>query len=166
MMQGRFHYYEGHPIQKVVYPVKVFKKLGVKTLIVTNAAGGINRTFNASDLMLITDHINFMHVNPLIGPNDEELGPRFPDMTEVYKKDLQEIAMTAAKKLDINLKKGVYMALTGPNYETPSETKMVELLGGRRSWYVDCSRSDDCKLLWHEGFRYQLYFKRSSWYYR
>lgn len=129
MMQGRFHYYEGHPIQKVVYPVKVFKKLGVKTLIVTNAAGGINRTFNASDLMLITDHINFMHVNPLIGPNDEELGPRFPDMTEVYKKDLQEIAMTAAKKLDINLKKGVYMALTGPNYETPSETRMVELLG-------------------------------------
>ena len=129
MMQGRFHYYEGHPIQKVVYPVKVFKKLGVKTLIVTNAAGGINREFNASDLMLITDHINFMHVNPLIGPNDEELGPRFPDMTEVYKKDLQEIAMSAAKKLDINLKKGVYMALTGPSYETPAEVRMARTIG-------------------------------------
>lgn len=129
MMQGRFHYYEGNPIDKVVYPIKVFKKLGVKNLIVTNAAGGINRDFQASDLMLITDHINFMHVNPLIGPNDDDLGPRFPDMTEVYKKDLQELALAAAKKLGVNLKKGVYMALTGPNYETPAETKMVTLLG-------------------------------------
>ncbi|MBQ3311962.1 purine-nucleoside phosphorylase [bacterium] len=129
MMQGRFHYYEGHSIQRVVYPVKVFKKLGVKNLIVTNAAGGINEKFKASDLMLITDHINFMHVNPLIGPNDDDLGPRFPDMTEVYKKDLQELALSVAKKLDIDLKKGVYMALSGPNYETPSETKMLKILG-------------------------------------
>ena len=129
MMQGRFHYYEGNPIDKVVYPVKVFKKLAVKTFIVTNAAGGINREFEASDLMLITDHINFMHVNPLIGPNDDDLGPRFPDMTEVYKKELQDVALAAAKKLGVTLKKGVYMALTGPNYETPSETKMVKLLG-------------------------------------
>ena len=106
-MQGRFHYYEGNPIDKVVYPVKVFKKLGVKTFIVTNAAGGINREFEASDLMLITDHINFMHVNPLIGPNDDDLGPRFPDMTEVYKKELQDVALAAAKKLGVTLKKGV-----------------------------------------------------------
>lgn len=129
MMQGRYHYYEGHPIQRVVYPIKVFKKLGVKNLIVTNAAGGINREFNASDLMLITDHINFMHVNPLIGPNDEDLGPRFPDMTDVYKKDLQELAMDVAKKLNINLKKGVYLASSGPNYETPAETRMIKMLG-------------------------------------
>ena len=129
MMQGRFHYYEGQPIQRVVYPVKVFKKLGVKNLIVTNAEGGINESFRASDLMLITDHINFMHVNPLIGKNDDDLGPRFPDMTEVYKKDLQELALSAAKKLNINLKKGVYMALSGPNYETPSETRMLKILG-------------------------------------
>lgn len=129
MMQGRYHFYEGHPIQRVVYPIKVFKKLGVKNLIVTNAAGGINRDFKASDLMLITDHINFMHVNPLIGPNDEDLGPRFPDMTDVYKKDLQELAMNVAKKLNINLKKGVYFASSGPNYETPAETNMIKMLG-------------------------------------
>ena len=129
MMQGRFHYYEGHPIERVVYPIKVFKKLGVKNLIVTNAAGGINPNFRASDLMLITDHINFMHVNPLIGPNDDTLGERFPDMTEVYKKDLQKVALDCADKLGIKLQKGVYMALTGPNYETPAETKMVTMLG-------------------------------------
>lgn len=129
MMQGRYHYYEGHPINRVVYPVKVMKKLGVKNLIVTNAAGGINKEFNASDLMIITDHINFMHVNPLIGPNDDELGERFPDMSEVYKKHLIDLAFKCAKNLNVELKKGVYMALTGPNYETPSEVKMLKLLG-------------------------------------
>lgn len=129
MMQGRYHYYEGHPISRVVYPVKVFKKLGVKNMIVTNAAGGLNKLFEPSDLMLITDHINFMHVNPLIGPNDDTLGERFPDMTEVYKKHLQEKALESAKKLGVTLKKGVYMALSGPNYETPAETRMVTMLG-------------------------------------
>jgi purine-nucleoside phosphorylase len=105
------------------------KKLGVKTLIVTNAAGGLNKEFKPSDLMLITDHINFMHVNPLIGSNDDTLGERFPDMTEVYKKHLMEIAENCAEKLNVGLKKGVYMALSGPNYETPAETRMVRLLG-------------------------------------
>lgn len=129
MMQGRFHFYEGHSIQKVVFPVKVMKKLGVKNLIVTNAAGGINTTFKPADLMLITDHINFMSANPLIGPNDDELGERFPDMSEVYKKTLIETAINCSKKLDIELKQGVYMALSGPTYETPAEVKMFRTMG-------------------------------------
>lgn len=129
MMQGRYHYYEGHPIERVVFPIKVMKKLGVKTLIVTNAAGGVNESFEASDLMLIKDHINFMHVNPLIGPNDDSLGERFPDMSEVYDKELIKKAKECGNKLRLNLKEGVYMALTGPNYETPSEVKMVRTLG-------------------------------------
>ena len=130
MMQGRFHYYEGHPIERVVYPIKVFKKLGVKNLIVTNAAGGINPNFKASDLMLITDHINHMGSNPLIGPNDNNLGERFPDMTEVYKKNLIELAEKCAVKLGITLQEGVYWANSGPSYETPAEIKMIRKLGG------------------------------------
>ncbi|MCQ2738667.1 MAG: purine-nucleoside phosphorylase [bacterium] len=129
MMQGRFHYYEGHSIQKVVYPIKIMKKLGVKTLILTNAAGGVNPTFQASDLMLITDHINFMGINPLIGENDDTLGQRFPDMSEVYTSELLELARKTAHKLKIDLEEGVYMALTGPSYETPAEVKMARTLG-------------------------------------
>ena len=129
MMQGRFHYYEGHPMDVVTFPIKIMKKLGIKTVILTNAAGGVNVYFKPSDLMLITDHINFMGDNPLIGPNDDSLGTRFPDMSEVYTKDLQELAKTCAKKLGIALQEGVYMALTGPTYETPAEVKMVRLLG-------------------------------------
>lgn len=129
MMQGRFHYYEGHSMDVVTYPIKVMKKLGIKTVILTNAAGGVNVYFKPSDLMLITDHINFMGNNPLIGPNDDSLGTRFPDMSEVYTKDLQEVTKTCAKKLGIALQEGVYMALTGPTYETPAEVKMVRLLG-------------------------------------
>ncbi len=129
MMQGRFHYYEGHPMDVVTFPIKVMKKIGIKTVILTNAAGGVNVYFKPSDLMLITDHINFMGDNPLIGPNDDTLGTRFPDMSEVYTKDLQELAKACAKKLGIALQEGVYMALTGPTYETPAEVKMVRLLG-------------------------------------
>lgn len=129
MMQGRFHFYEGHSMQTVIYPVKVMKKLGVKTLIVTNAAGGVNPYFKPSSLMLIKDHINFMGTNPLIGPNDDSLGERFPDMSEVYTKKLRELAFDCAKRLKIELEEGVYIALTGPAYETPSEVKMVGLLG-------------------------------------
>lgn len=129
MMQGRFHYYEGHSMQTVTYPIKVMKKLGIKTVILTNAAGGVNVYFKPSDLMLITDHINMMGDNPLIGPNDETLGTRFPDMSEVYTKQLREIAHSCAKKLGINLQEGVYMALTGPTYETPAEVKMVRFMG-------------------------------------
>lgn len=129
MMQGRFHFYEGHPMQKVVYPVKVMKKLGVKKLIVTNAAGAINMDYRPADLMIITDHLNFMGTNPLIGPNDDTLGDRFPDMTEVYKKYLVNIAQECADELQIQVRKGVYAANTGPSYETPTEVKMLRMLG-------------------------------------
>lgn len=129
MMQGRFHYYEGHSIQKVVYPIKVMKKLGVKTVILTNAAGGVNPAFNPSDLMMITDHINHMGVNPLIGPNDDELGLRFPDMSEVYSQNLIDKTKKIAAKLGIDLQEGVYMALTGPSYETPAEVRMARIIG-------------------------------------
>lgn len=129
MMQGRFHFYEGHSIQKVVFPVKVMKKLGVETLVVTNAAGGVNPEFKPSDLMIITDHINFMGVNPLIGSNDNSMGERFPDMSAVYTPEYIELAKEIAKKLNIRLEEGVYMALTGPSYETPAEVKMARTIG-------------------------------------
>ena len=129
MMQGRFHYYEGHPIQKVVLPIKVMKKLGVKTVILTNAAGGVNASFNPSDLMIITDHINHMNVNPLIGPNDDTMGDRFPDMSEVYTPELVDLVRKTASKLGIDTQEGVYMALTGPSYETPAEVRMARILG-------------------------------------
>lgn len=129
IMQGRFHFYEGHSIEKIVYPVKVMKKLGVKTLIITNAAGAINKTFKPADLMLIKDHINFMGTNPLIGKNDESLGTRFPDMSEIYKKDLIELAQSCAKEIGIECKQGVYIASSGPSYETPAEIRMFEKLG-------------------------------------
>jgi len=129
MMQGRFHFYEGHPMEKVVYPIKVMKKLGVKTLIVTNAAGAVNKEFKPADLMIITDHINFMGTNPLIGLNDDSLGARFPDMSEVYKKYLVKLAEDCAKELGFEIQKGVYAANTGPSYETPTEVKMLRMLG-------------------------------------
>lgn len=129
MMQGRFHFYEGHSIQKVVFPVKVMKKLGVETLIVTNAAGGVNAAFNPSDLMIITDHINYMGVNPLIGANDDSMGARFPDMSEVYTLKYIELVKKIGKKLGIDLQEGVYMALTGPSYETPAEVRMARIIG-------------------------------------
>ncbi|HIS89486.1 TPA: purine-nucleoside phosphorylase [Candidatus Avigastranaerophilus faecigallinarum] len=129
MMQGRYHFYEGYSMQTVTFPVKVMKKLGVKTLIITNAAGAVTPEFTPGDLMLITDHINFMGTNPLIGKNDETLGTRFPDMSEVYSKELIQTAEAIAKKLNINYQKGVYAATTGPSYETPSEVKMFRMLG-------------------------------------
>ncbi len=130
MMQGRYHFYEGYSMQTVTFPVKVMKKLGVKTLIVTNAAGAITKEFTPGDLMIITDHINFMGTNPLIGKNDDTLGTRFPDMSEVYSKKLVNIAENIAKKLNISYQKGVYVSTTGPSYETPSEVKMFNMLGG------------------------------------
>ena len=129
MMQGRYHFYEGYSMQTVTFPVKVMKKLGVKTLIITNAAGAVTPEFRPGDLMLITDHINFMGTNPLIGKNDETLGTRFPDMSEVYSKELILKAEEIAQKLNINYQKGVYAATTGPSYETPSEVKMFRMLG-------------------------------------
>lgn len=129
LMQGRYHFYEGHLMQSIAYPVKVMKKLGVKTLIITNAAGAINKKFKPADLMIITDHINLMGTNPLIGLNDEDFGTRFPDMSEVYKKDLIKIAEKSAKEIRIHVQKGVYAACTGPSYETPSEIKMLRKMG-------------------------------------
>lgn len=129
MMQGRSHYYEGHTMQQITYPIKVLKKLGVKTIILTNAAGAINKTFKPADLMIITDHINMMGQNPLIGKNDDEFGERFPDMSEIYDKELIKNLDNCAKKLNINLKRGVYIAYSGPSYETPAEIKMARLFG-------------------------------------
>ena len=129
MMQGRFHFYEGHSIQKVVYPIKVMKKLGVETVILTNAAGGVNPAFNPSDLMIITDHINFMGVNPLIGANDDSMGNRFPDMSEVYSPEYIQLVKKVGESIGVDLQEGVYMALTGPSYETPAEVKMARVLG-------------------------------------
>ena len=129
MMQGRNHYYEGNSMQEITYPVKVMKAIGVKTLILTNAAGAVNESFKPADLMIITDHINYMGTNPLVGANDDTLGERFPDMTEVYKKYLIDIAEKCAKKLGIDIQKGVYWANSGPSYETPAEINMIRKLG-------------------------------------
>lgn len=130
MMQGRNHYYEGHSMKDVTYPVKVMKKLGVKTIIITNAAGAVNKSYRPGDFMMITDHINFMGENPLLGPNDETLGVRFPDMSAIYDKTLIKIADSVSHLLGINLKHGVYVATSGPSYETPAEVKMFRYMGG------------------------------------
>lgn len=129
IMQGRYHFYEGHTMDKVVYPIKIMKKLGVKTLIITNAAGAADKKLKPADLMLIEDHINFMGTNPLIGKNDDRLGTRFPDMSEVYNKDLIKMAQKCAKEIGIKVKKGVYAACSGPSYETPAEVRMLKKLG-------------------------------------
>lgn len=129
MMQGRFHYYEGNAMESIAMPVYVMKLLGVENLIVTNAAGGVNTSFKPSDLMVITDHINFSGSNPLFGENFEEIGPRFPDMSEAYNKKLMEVAFKCAAEEAISLQKGVYMMFTGPTYETPAEIRMARVLG-------------------------------------
>ena len=128
-MQGRFHYYEGYTMQEVTFPVRVMSRFGIKRLLVSNAAGGINPSFSVGDLMIITDHISFMP-NPLIGKNIEEMGPRFPDMTTVYSRQLRQKAHDVANKFGITLREGVYVAETGPTYETPAEYRMFGLLGG------------------------------------
>lgn len=129
MMQGRNHYYEGYSMQEITYPIKIMKELGVKTLILTNAAGAINKSFRPGDLMVITDHINFMGANPLVGPNDERFGTRFPDMSDIYNKNLIKIVDAAGRLLKIDLKHGVYFASSGPSYETPAEIKMARYMG-------------------------------------
>ena len=122
-MQGRFHYYEGHPMRTVVYPVAFMRRFGVRTLLVSNSAGGIKRRFRPGDLMLITDHINLFADNPLIGLNDERLGPRFPDMTEPYSHTLMALADKAAARLGQKFRRGVYAGLSGPAYETAAEIR-------------------------------------------
>jgi purine-nucleoside phosphorylase len=128
-MQGRFHFYEGYRQQDVVFPVYVMKLLGVSTLFVTNAAGGMNPDFHPGDLMLIADHINFTGSNPLIGPNDSRLGARFPDMSNAYNKDLRALAKTIAEQEQIPLQEGVYIGISGPSFETPAELMMKRKLG-------------------------------------
>ncbi|MBF4693670.1 purine-nucleoside phosphorylase [Fusibacter ferrireducens] len=129
-MQGRFHYYEGYSMQAITFPVRVMKAIGVEHLILTNAAGGVNKSFKAGDLMLITDHINLTGASPLIGKNEDELGPRFPDASNIYDKTFNKRVLEEASRLGIDLKEGVYFYNTGPAYETPAEVKLAGILGG------------------------------------
>lgn len=129
IMQGRVHYYEGYEMDEVMFLARIIGRLGIKRLIVTNAAGGINTSFVPGDLMLISDHINLMGVNPLRGANIEELGVRFPDMSEAYAESLREIAKDVGRGLGLELKEGVYLALSGPTYETPAEIRAFRTLG-------------------------------------
>lgn len=128
-MQGRFHFYEGYAMHQIVYPVRVLYAMGAKTMIVSNACGGLNPIYEKSQLMLIDDHINFQGDNPLIGPNDDELGPRFPDMSEPYSKTLGKLTEEVALELGIKLQKGVYVSVSGPNLETRAEYRLLRMLG-------------------------------------
>lgn len=129
VLNGRFHYYEGYPMEVVTYPQQVFCGIGVKTIILSNAAGGMNPTFKVGDIMIIRDHINFFGTNPLLGPNDDELGPRFPNMNEVYSKRLIKLAHQKAAENNIHLQEGVYMGVSGPCFETPAEYRAYWILG-------------------------------------
>jgi purine-nucleoside phosphorylase len=128
-MQGRVHLYEGYSAKEVTFPIRVFSRLGVQAVILTNAAGGIKQDFTQGRLVLISDHINLQGVNPLLGPNDELRGPRFPDMTHAYDKKFRALAMAEGRRLGINLGEGVYAALSGPSYETPAEIRYLRAIG-------------------------------------
>lgn len=131
VMQGRFHYYEGYSMRRVVFPVYVMRELGIRSLVLTNAAGGLNPSFAAGDLMLLSDHINLTGDNPLIGPNDDELGARFPDMSAVYDPALRALARKAAAGIEgLRLQEGVYCGITGPSYSPPAELRMMQVIGG------------------------------------
>lgn len=130
MMSGRFHYYEGYSMEQVIFPFRVFHLLGIKNLIVSNASGGVNPSFNVADIMLITDHINMMPEHPLRGKNLDTFGPRFVDMSVPYDREMLSIAEAVAKEENIDIKKGVYLGLQGPTFETPAEYGMVRALGG------------------------------------
>ena len=163
-MQGRFHFYEGYSMQQVVFPVRVMKFLGIKKLFVSNASGGVNPSFNVGDLMIINDHINLFPGNPLIGKNDPELGPRFPDMSEAYDPTFIAKAKTIASKLNIKIQTGVYCGLSGPTFETPSEYKYIHTIGGdavgmstvpeiiaARHMNIPCFGISVITDMWHEG---------------
>jgi purine-nucleoside phosphorylase len=128
-MQGRVHYYEGYSLEEVTFAIRTFGLLGVKTVVLTNAAGGINVQLTQGALMVISDHLNLMGVNPLRGPNDERFGPRFPDMSAVYSPQLQEIVVNEARAIGVEVRRGIYGALSGPSYETPSEIHLLRNLG-------------------------------------
>jgi purine-nucleoside phosphorylase len=128
-MQGRVHYYEGYSLEEVTFPVRTFGLLGVKTLVLTNAAGGINVQLTQGALMVLSDHVNLMGVNPLRGPNDERFGPRFPDMSTVYSPELQELVIDEARMIGVEVRRGIYGGLSGPSYETPAEIHLLRALG-------------------------------------
>ncbi len=128
-MQGRFHFYEGYSLEDVTFPIRVLKLLGVRTLVLTNAAGALNVEFAPGSLMVISDHVNLLGANPLTGPNDNRFGPRFPDLTSVYAPELQNIVIEEAHAMGMEMRRGIYAALIGPSYETPAEIHMVRTLG-------------------------------------
>ncbi|AZS14908.1 purine-nucleoside phosphorylase [Paenibacillus lutimineralis] len=128
-MKGRFHYYEGFTLDEVTFPVRVMKALGVENLMITNACGAVNTSFNPGDLMLITDHINLVGTNPLIGPNNDELGTRFPDLSQTYNPGLRHLAEVVANDLNMKIQQGVYAWWSGPTYETPAEIRMIRTMG-------------------------------------
>jgi purine-nucleoside phosphorylase len=132
VMQGRVHFYEGYSMQQVVFPIRVMQVMGIEILIVTNAAGGINPAYRPGDLMLISDHINLIGMtgnNPLYGPNDSTLGPRFPDMSQAYDHELRRLARSVAREQDLPLREGVYVGLSGPSFETPADIRFLRLIG-------------------------------------
>ena len=129
VMQGRFHFYEGYSLEDVTFPIRVLKLLGVRTLVLTNAAGALNVEFVPGSLMVISDHINLLGANPLTGPNDDRFGPRFPDLTLVYAAELQNMVIEEAHAMGMEMRRGIYAALSGPSYETPAEIHMVRTLG-------------------------------------
>jgi purine-nucleoside phosphorylase len=151
--QGRVHFYEGYTMQQVTFAIRVMHFLGVKTVILTNAAGGVNKNFQAGDVMLINDHINFVGMsgqNPLMGPNDESIGPRFLGMTQTYDRDMMKVAKTVAAENNITLREGVYVCLSGPTFETPAEVRMVRVLGGDA---VGMSTVNEVLVARHAGMR-------------
>lgn len=149
-MQGRIHCYEGHTMQTITFPIRVLAKLGVKNLVLTNAAGGANPAYNPGSLMLISDHINYGFANPLIGENLEEFGPRFPDVSDLYTKELRTAVKAKAAAAGIHLEEGVYMMFTGPNYETPAEVRMAQILGADA---VGMSTAPEALVAGHCGMR-------------
>jgi purine-nucleoside phosphorylase len=150
VMSGRVHFYEGRPMSDVVFPARVLARLGVGAVVLTNAAGGVRRTFKPGDLMLITDHINAFGTNPLIGPNDDSIGPRFPDMSRVYDAELRKLAKETARSLRIPLREGVYLGNSGPSYETPAEIRAYRSIGADA---VGMSTVPEAIALNHAGVR-------------
>lgn len=147
-MAGRFHFYEGYGTAEVVFPIRVMKFLGIRLLMISNAAGGVNPSYSVGDLMIIRDHISFATPNPLIGPNIDELGPRFPDMSEPYRKDIIRLAREAAREKGISVHEGVYFAVTGPTFETRAEYLMIHHMGGDA---VGMSTVQECIIANHMG---------------